>query len=173
MTRRVVHECIKCFKNNPTSAQTPMGELPKTRVSQAMPFHNTGIDYAGLFIIKDRNGRGSKTSKAFVCLFVCFATKALHLELMSNLTSEAFIATLRRFSDKWGKLAHLYSDNGTNFVGANRELKELALLLKNEANLIQTAVNDIGIEWHFIPAYLPHFGGLWEVEVRSIKHHLR
>ncbi|XP_018395971.1 PREDICTED: uncharacterized protein LOC108774377 [Cyphomyrmex costatus] len=114
LARKTVHDCIRCFRSNPRQSTIPMGELSKARVSQTMPFHNTGVDYAGPFIVKDRKGRGSKTSKAFVCLFICFATKALHLELVSDLTSEAFIAALRRFSARRGKPAHMYSDNGTN-----------------------------------------------------------
>lgn len=173
LARKTVHDCIKCFRSDPKQSTTPMGELPKSRVSQTMPFHNTGVDYAGPFIVRDRKGRGSKTSKAFVCLFVCFATKALHLELVSNLTSEAFIAALRRFSARRGKPAHIYSDNGMNFVGANRELRELAQLLTDNAESIEKTINEIGISWHFIPAHSPHFGGLWEAGVKSTKYHLK
>ncbi|XP_036146036.1 uncharacterized protein LOC118646691 [Monomorium pharaonis] len=173
LARKTVHGCIECFKNNPTHSKLPLGQLPRERVSQSTPFHNTGVDYAGPFIVRDRKGRGCKTSKAFVCLFVCFATKALHLELVSDLTSEAFIAALRRFSARRGKPARIYSDNGTNFVGANRELKELAQLLTDNATSIEKTVNEIGISWHFIPAHSPHFGGIWEAGVKSTKHHLK
>ncbi|XP_071580238.1 uncharacterized protein [Temnothorax nylanderi] len=173
LARKTVRSCVKCFRNKPQHIQTPMGELPKFRVTLTAPFHATGVDYAGPFLIKDRKGRGSKTSKAFVCLFICFATKAVHLELVSDLTSEAFIAALRRFSSRRGKPAHIYSDNGTNFVGANRELKSLAQFLTDEAKNIERASGEIGITWHFIPAHSPHFGGLWEAGVKSTKHHLR
>lgn len=91
------------------------------------------MDYAGLLIIKDRRGRECKTSKAYVSLFICFATKATHLELVSDLTLEAFITALRYFSSRRERPAHIYSDNGTNFIGANRELKDLAQLFKNKA----------------------------------------
>lgn len=120
-------------------------------------------------MIKDRQDRGCKTSKAFVCLFVCFTTKAIYLELVSNLTTEAFIAALRRFSTIRGKP----SDNGTNFVGTNKKLKELSQFLIHETNFIEETANEIGISWHFIPAYSPHFGSLWEAGVKSTKYHLR
>ncbi|XP_077262511.1 uncharacterized protein LOC143897575 [Temnothorax americanus] len=67
----------------------------------------------------------------------------------------------------------MYSDNGINFVGANRELKELAQFLASETNSIEKGINEIGINWHFIPAHSPHFGGLWEAGVKSTKYHLR
>lgn len=173
LARETVRNCIKCFKNHPQQFQIPMGELPNFRVIPTAPFHATGVDYAGPFIIKDRKGRECKTSKAFVCLFICFATKAIHLELVSDLTSEAFIAALRRFSSRRGKPAHIYSDNGTNFVGANKELKNLKRILAEKTNIIEKLLGDIGIMWHFIPAHSPYFGGLWEAGVRFTKHHLR
>lgn len=108
LARKVVHSCIQCFRNNPIQSQVPMGDLPKGRVSLTSPFYSTGVGHAGPFIVKDRKGRSCKTSKAFVCLFVCFATKAVHLELVSDLTTEAFIAALRRFSARRGKPAHIF-----------------------------------------------------------------
>jgi len=129
--------------------------------------------YKGPLLIKDRRERGCKTHKAFVCLFVCFATRAIHIELVSNLTSEAFIAALRRFSSRRGKPANIYSDNGTNFVGANRELKELAQVLSSKTSPMQEMANEIGISWHFIPAHSPYFGGLWEAGIKSLKYHLK
>ncbi|XP_071652700.1 uncharacterized protein [Temnothorax longispinosus] len=150
-----------------------MGELPKARVSMAGPFHTTSVDYGGPFLIKDRKGRGCKTSKCYVGLFVCFVTKAIHLELISDMTSESFIAALRRFASRRGKPAYIYSDNGTNFVGANRELNELAQFLMKEQTMLSESINEIGINWQFIPAYSPHFGGSWEAGIKSAKHHLK
>ncbi|XP_018402066.1 PREDICTED: uncharacterized protein LOC108779199 [Cyphomyrmex costatus] len=173
LAKKVIHECIKCFRNKPQQAQAIMGELPKSRVTVTAPFHVTGVDYGGPFLIKDRKGRGCKTNKCYVCLFICFATKAIHLELVSDLTSECFISALRRFVSRRGKPTHVYSDNGTNFVGANRELNDLAQFLLKEQTGLSECINDIGINWHFIPAYSPHFGGLWEAGIKSTKHHLK
>lgn len=172
LAKKVVHECVRCFRNKPQQAQALMSELSKSRVSIA-PFHVTGVDYAGPFMTKDRKGRGCKLSKCYVSLFICFATKAVHLELISDMTAEAFVAALRRFVSRRRKPAHIYSDNGTNFVGANRELKKLAQFLISEQVHISEPINGMGIEWHFIPAYSPHFGGLWEAGVKSAKYHLR
>ncbi|XP_018368372.1 PREDICTED: uncharacterized protein LOC108764576 [Trachymyrmex cornetzi] len=172
LAKRVVHEYIKCFRNKPQQAQDIMSELPKSRVTVTEPFHVTGVDYGGPFLIKDKRERGCKTNKCYICLFICFATKAIHLELVSDLTTEYFISALRRFVFRRDKPAHIYSDNGTNFVGANRELKDLAQFLIKEQTGLSECINDIGIGWHFIPAYSPHFGGLWEAGIRSTKYHL-
>lgn len=173
LAKQVVHECLQCFKTKPRQAQAIMSGLPKARTSIAGPFHTAGVDYGGPFLIKNKKGRGCKMIKCYICLFICFTTKAIHLELVSDLTTESFLAALRRFISRRGKPAHMYSDNGTNFVGAKRELNELAqLLLKEQVNL-SNCINEIGINWHFIPAYSPHFGGLWEAGIKSTKYHLR
>ncbi|XP_030754386.1 uncharacterized protein LOC115881149 [Sitophilus oryzae] len=148
-----------------------MGDLPKRRVTPSPPFYVTGVDYAGPFLIKDRQGRGCRTSKAYIAVFVCFATRALHLELVSALTTEAFLATLKRFVGRRGKPAQMYSDNGTNFKGAYNELSKLADFLQNNANSLVEAIENKGISWSFIPASSPHFGGLWESGVRTVKYH--
>jgi len=98
------------------------------------------------------------------------ASKAVHLELVSNLTSEAFIAALKSFIARRGLIDHLYSDNGTNFVGANRELKAF---FKSEEFLrqVHNYAAKTQFQWHFFPPNSPHFGGLWEAGVKSLKYH--
>ena len=95
------------------------------------------------------------------------AVKAVHLELVMELTTEAFLATLRRFTSQRGRPTDIFSDHGTNFVGADRELTELHNYLNNIE--LQTGVIDScssqGIQWHFIPQRAPHFGGLWEAVI--------
>jgi hypothetical protein len=91
--------------------QQLMGDLPASRLKPAPPFSITGVDYAGPFIIKDRKGRGSKTSKCYLCLFICFVTEAVHLELVSDMTTEAFILALRRFAPRRGMPQEINSDN--------------------------------------------------------------
>ncbi|XP_033225892.1 uncharacterized protein LOC117178574 [Belonocnema kinseyi] len=135
-----------------------MGNLPSARVSPSPPFYNTGVDYAGPFSIKGRKGQGCKITKAYVSLFVCFTTKALHLELVSDATAEAFIAALWRFASRRRKPESIYSDNRTNFVGGNNELERLRNFLIKESDALGESILNIGIQWHFIPAYAPYFG---------------
>jgi len=101
------------------------------------------------------------------------ATKAIHLELVSDLTTENFIMALRRFVCRRGRPAKISSDNGTNFVGAHSELHHLGGFLKENEEELQDRLVTEGINWSFIPSYSPHFGGLWEAGVRSTKHHLK
>lgn len=173
ISRQIVHACIKCFKHNAQPQSVIMGNLPQTRLQITYPFFVTGVDYAGPFIIKDRKGRGTKTSKAYISLFICFSTKALHLELVTDLTTQCFLDCYKRFVARRGKPQHIYSDNGTNFRGAASQLKLMGDFLHKNAKTITNSVNFEGTEWHFIPSHSPHFGGLWEAGVKSIKHHLK
>lgn len=99
-----------------------MGNLPSDMTSLEYPFLNTGLDYAGPLLIADRRGRGCKLIKSYICVFVCFAVRAVHLELVSDLTKEAFLAAFSRFISRRGKPQRVYSDNCTTFVGAFNEL---------------------------------------------------
>ncbi|XP_049886915.1 uncharacterized protein LOC126381474 [Pectinophora gossypiella] len=146
-----------------------MGNLPAPRVTPNLPFQISGVDFAGPFFITDRKGRGCKLSKCYLCLFVCLATKALHLECASDLSTEVFMLCLRRFISRRGKPSELYCDNGTNFVGASNEI---ANFLRSSNNDMFSSAASEGINFIFSPAYSPHFGGLWEAGVKSAKFHL-
>jgi len=151
-----------------------MGSLPNERVNPSRPFTVTGVDYAGPLTTLVNKGRGRKTAKSYVALFVCFATKAIHLEAVSELSSAAFIAALRRFAGRRGGPRVIYSDNATNFVGADRELKEMHEFAENQfKGSTGEMLASEGIEWRFIPPSSPHMGGLWEAGVKACKHHLR
>lgn len=93
--KRVVHNCIICFKSQPRSSIPIMAHLPIEKVNIASAFDVVSIEYVGPFALKDRKGKNCKTYKAYICLFVCLASKTIHLELNTDLTSETFIATLR------------------------------------------------------------------------------
>ncbi|GFU38665.1 integrase catalytic domain-containing protein [Trichonephila clavipes] len=179
-SRKLINKCIrKCLKCNKfkTSTTTPqlMGNLPKHRATLERPFFSCGIDYAGPVLIKCNKGRGTKSTKGYIALFVCLATKAVHIEAVGDLTTDSFIAALRRFSARRGAPRHIYSDNGTNFVGARRKLDEIRKLWlslpTNEA--ISYYLSKSSIDWHFIPPSSPHFGGIWESGIRSVKFHLK
>ena len=113
--------------------------------------------------------------KAYIVLFVCFATKAVHLEIVSDLTTEAFLAALRRFVYQRGLPTEIHSDNGTNFVGAWNDLADLYRFLSSDttSSSIHSYLLTNRISWYCIPERAPHFGGLWEAAVKSTKFHLR
>ncbi|XP_031630867.1 uncharacterized protein LOC116345570, partial [Contarinia nasturtii] len=152
-----------------------MGDLPECRVNQPFKvFMNSAIDFAGPFMIKTSTLRASKVLKAYVSVFVCMASKAIHLELVSDLTADAFIAALRRFIARRGRVYNIYSDNATNYVKANRILKELSQL--EQETFQKHADQELlanGIEWHFAPPDSPHHNGLAEAGVKSMKFHLK
>lgn len=151
-----------------------MGDLPKDRVTISRPFSKCGIDYAGPLMIKTSLRRNSPLVKGYICVFVCFATNAIHIELVGDLTTDSFLNALRRFVSRRGIVSDIYSDNATNVVGANNRLREIYDLFYSEKNrsIFNNATADIGIKWHFIPPRSPNFGGLWEAAIKSIKHHL-
>lgn len=170
--RRVLKKCIICYRVKPTIATQLMGNLPIHRVTQARPFLNTGVDYAGPFNIKiSRN----KTGKAYLSIFICLATKAVHFELVPDLTTVAFLNAMKRFIARRGRCLTLYSDNSTTFVGANNQMKELKEFLAKEATQAQLKEFLVGqfVTWKFIPPHSPHMGGLWEAAVKSAKTHMK
>lgn len=170
--RKILFRCVKCFRTKPRSDSPLMGDLPATRVTPSRPFSITGIDYAGPIIIKNGHGRTIKTLKSYVAIFVCFATKAVHIELVCDCSSSTFLNALKRFIARRGKPAHLYSDNATNFVGANRELTKLFKDSQFQTSVVTPLANE-GISWHFVPPRSPHMGGLWEAAVKSAKTHIK
>ncbi|GFW88341.1 integrase catalytic domain-containing protein [Trichonephila clavipes] len=163
------------FVTNSKHPPQLMGNLPKPRVTLERPSFSCGIDYAGTVLIKCNKGRGTKSTKGYIALFVCLATKAVHIEAVGDLTTDSFIAALHRFTARRGAPRHIYSDNGTNFVGARRKLDEIRKLWlslrTNEA--IPYYLSKSSIDWHFIPPSSPHFGGIWESGIRSVKFHLK
>ncbi|XP_032682861.1 uncharacterized protein LOC116849630 [Odontomachus brunneus] len=104
-----------------------------------------------------------------------YAIKAIHLEIVSDLSSDGFLASLRRFVARRDLPANVYSNNGTNFVGANNQLKEIYALSNSDEhkNHVQRFASEHHINWHFISPAAPHFGGLWESTVKLFKHHFR
>lgn len=159
----IIHKCKNCWKLQPKPYQPMMGDLPQLRISQIKAFSCVGVDYAGPFLTTPTKRRGIHTTKSYICLFVCFATKALHLELASDLSSEAFLCAFRRFISRRGRCSTLFSDCGTNFVGARKQL----------FSLFRNAAESENIEWNLQPPSGPHFSGLAEAGVKSVKTHLK
>ena len=172
--RKELHNCIACCKARPKLVQQFMGQLPPSRITPSPAFFNVGVDYAGPFSMKTGTIRSARIVKVYIALFVCMATKAIHLEVVSDLSTKAFIAALDRFSSRRGLPRNIYSDNGTNFVGSSNELKSLYAFLK-QSGIQEEIYNHLAqneVTWHFIPPRAPEHGGLWEAGVKSMKYHL-
>ncbi|XP_062535040.1 uncharacterized protein LOC134204227 [Armigeres subalbatus] len=142
LVRQVVHECVQCFRVKPKIQDQLMADLPPERVRPCSPFQKVEVDYCGPFYVFYPQRR-ARAIKCFVAVYVCLATKAVHLELAADLSTQAFLATLQRFTSRRGKPSLIMCDNATNFVGARRKLDELAQLFTSqqlsEAVLHQTA----------------------------------
>ncbi|XP_062537792.1 uncharacterized protein LOC134206116 [Armigeres subalbatus] len=170
LARKVIHNCVRCFRVKPKVHEQLMADLPAERVTPCSPFQRVGIDLCGPFLVTYPQ-RKARPVKCFVVVFVCLVTKAAHLELVADQSSQAFLASLRRFTSRRGKPGIIMCDNGRNFVGANRELAELRKLFIDQHfqdTVIGEATNE-SIEFRFIPARSPNFGGLWESAVKSFK----
>ncbi|XP_046748844.1 uncharacterized protein LOC124412770 [Diprion similis] len=169
-----LHHCGPENLLKPKTPEVMMGDLPKEGVHGSLrPLTTTGVDYAGPLQVRERRRRGRvHASKAWIAVFTCFATKAIHLELVAELTSESFLAVLRRFVARRGICSQIVSDNSTNFVGADGELKEVFEFLEKEGNTISEYLFQQKITWKFIPPRAPQIGGLWEAAVKATKRQL-
>ncbi|XP_062553886.1 uncharacterized protein LOC134219207 [Armigeres subalbatus] len=164
LARKVIHDCIPCFRSKPKVRDQLMADLPSARVTPAPPFMNVGLDYCGPFFVSYPNRRASPV-KCYVAIFVCLVVKAIHMELVMDLTTQAFLAALKRFTARRGKPQLIMCDNATTFVGAKRELTELHRLFHDQSfqdTLVKDTSSD-GIEFRFIPLCTPNFGGLSQI----------
>ncbi|XP_055604816.1 uncharacterized protein LOC129753047 [Uranotaenia lowii] len=171
---RVYHQCHRCFRSKPKMIEQSVADLPTSRVAPRRPFAVCGVDYCGPVYIKSPV-RNRGPTKAYIAIFVCFTTRAVHIELVSDLSTSAFIAALRRFAARRNTPHEIHSDNGTAFRGAHNELRRIHQMLKSDADGKKQILDwcaEAGIIWKFIPPRSPHFGGLWEAAVKSAKHHL-
>lgn len=174
-TKGIIRKCVKCFRKQPKTINQLMGELPSFRVTPSKPFTNVGVDLAGPYLLKDGKLRNRTLTKAYIVLFICFSSKAIHLELASELTTHSFLNALKRFVARRGLCRNIFSDNGTNFVGTKNYLNDLYQNLNNivSDNAIRAYLLNNKIQWHFNPVKSPSFGGLWERAIGSVKSHLR
>ena len=171
--RSLILKCVRCARQRGETAKQLMGQLPSLRTNPARPFLHSGVDYAGPFSVKTWKGRTSTTYKVYLVIFICFATSAVHLELSSDYTTEGFLAAYRRFVGRRGLCATVTSDQGTNLVGADAELRRLFDGASKEFENLRNLLASDHTKWCFNPPGAPHFGGKWEAAVKSAKFHLR
>ena len=137
-----------------------MGDLPNSRVEPLKAFEDVGLDFAGPFVCRKSP---SSPEKSYLAFFVFIASKAVHLELVSDLNTAACIAAIKRFVSRRGCPKNLYSDNRKNFVSSQKEIADLQKVLGNEhCDCLQAEAAGLHIKWFFIPPRAPHFDGLWE-----------
>ena len=149
-----------------------MADLPKQRLNPyEPPFSYTGVDFFGPFYVK--SGRGSE--KVYRCLFTCFTSRAVHIEDVSSLQTDAFIQALRQLISNRGFPREIWSDNGTNFTGADREIR-LAIGQWSQDHLNKCLLKDAIrfslcplFQWKFQPPSASHMNGVWERMIRNVR----
>lgn len=169
LARNIVRNCVECVKARPQLLEQFMAELPASRVTAARPFSVTGVDYWGPITLQ-RIHRRAAPRKAYIAVFVCFVTRAVHLELVIDLSTAKFLQALRRFVSRRGLCSDIYSDNGRNFIGASNELRKL-IRSKEHQQAVAEECTANSIRWHFNPPKASHFGGLWEAAIHSAQKH--
>jgi len=167
-----IRSCKPCILYKQKVKTQIMAALPPERVEFNPAFTIVGVDFCGPFNLKTSTVRQAPYVKSYVSVFVCFTTKAIHLEICSDLTTEAFCAAFARFVGRRGLPRKVFSDNGRNFVGASRSLqKDYRKFIETSSRTLLKQPLTQGVEWIFIPPNAPHMGGLWEAAVKSFKTH--
>ncbi|XP_054088377.1 uncharacterized protein LOC114805171 [Zeugodacus cucurbitae] len=173
LKRRIARSCTHCIRYKPKLMNHVMGQLPVERLTPSRPFSRCGIDFCGPVNVYLRI-RGKTSYKAYIAIFVCLATKAVHIELVSDLSTDAFLASLKRMIGRRGLPSDIFCYNATNFVGACSKLPELKSFLfktENKDAIVKYCANEF-VNFKFIPPRAPHFGGIWEAAVKSAKGYL-
>uniref|UniRef100_A0A2S2PW18 Integrase catalytic domain-containing protein n=1 Tax=Sipha flava TaxID=143950 RepID=A0A2S2PW18_9HEMI len=142
-----------------------MEDLPFTRVTQARSFLRVAIDYAGSLSMKENRLRKTRVYKVYVVVFVCFEVRAIYLELVWDVSTNAFIAALNQFVTRRWLPSVIFTDCGTKFVGVFNKLPDLV----NDPSCHNQITGSTYCTWHFNPSAALHLGGLWEAPVKYIK----
>ncbi|XP_046567901.1 uncharacterized protein LOC124276331 [Haliotis rubra] len=154
--RNIPSHCVTCRRLKMPPCEQKMSDLPFSRVNPAPPFTYSGVDFFGLDTIKE----GRKQMKRYGALFTCLASRAIHIETDNSLDTDSFIPALHLFIARRGPVKEIWCDNGTNFIGAARELKEA--LAELDQNSIHSHLLQANIDWKLNPPSASHMGGVWE-----------
>ena len=159
-------ECSECKRKNAKAANQIMAPLPNIRLKTSMrAFCYTAVDYACPFFTIQ--GRGERRQKRYLCLFTCLSCRAVHLEISFSMDTDSFLNAFYRMVNRQGLPEEIISDNGTNFIGAEKELRQLIEQLDKNKIIASTA--NSGVKWHFNPPHAPDFGGVFETMIKSAK----
>ena len=162
--KAMVHKCLRCRYRAARPAEQQMADLPRERVTPGgPPFTHVGVDYFGPLLVKV----GRRNEKRYGCLFTCLKTRAVHVEVAHSLDTASFLMSLDRFISRRGVPELIRSDNGTNFVAGERELK--ATLASWNHERIAAALTPRHITWIFNVPQACHAGGVWERQIRTVR----
>lgn len=162
--KSLLRKCVRCRRvaGKPYSQPDPP-PLPSVRVKDARPFEITGVDFTGALHVKKMGD-----NKVYICLFTCGVTRAVHLEVVEDLSVETFLQALRRFAARRSLPRILISDNASTFQAAAKGLEELII-----STQVSETLSTLGVQWKFIPKRAPWYGGFWERLIGLTKMALR
>ena len=164
MVRQFISKCVTCRHLRGSQGEQKMADLPKSRVEPTPPFTYCGVDYFGPWHVQ----RGRSVVKRYGALFTCLASRAVHIEVADSLETDSFINALRRFISRRGSVREIRCDRGTNFIGAEAELKKAIEEMDDQE--IKAELLKESIDWIKNPASASNFGGVWERQIRSIRN---
>ena len=164
MVRQFISKCVTCRHPRGSQGEQKMADLPKSRVEPTPPFTYCGVDYFGPWHVQ----RGRSVVKRYGALFTCLASRAVHIEVADSLETDSFINALRRFICRRGSVREIRCDRGTNFIGAEAELKKAIEEMDDQE--IKAELLKESIDWIKNPASASNFGGVWERQIRSIRN---
>ena len=160
---QLISLCVTCRRIKSTPQDQKMADLPEDRLTPAPPFTYVGVDYFGPYVTKE----GRKERKRYGALFTCLVSRAVHIEVAHSLDTDSFLQALCRFISRRGPVREIRSDNGTNFVGARRELCEA--LNEMDQTEITEQLRQQNVNWKFNPPAASHMGGVWERQIRTTR----
>ncbi|XP_055523209.1 uncharacterized protein LOC129717358 [Wyeomyia smithii] len=164
--KKVSRSCQYCKVKKSTPRPPLMGPLPRVRLTPFIrPITFAGVDYMGPLEVRV----GRCVAKRWNCLFTCLTVRAVHLELVHSLSSASCVMAFRRFVARRGAPQEVFSDKGTNFVGANRQLSEEKQKIRDIVQDCAATFTNANTQWHFNVPAAPHMGGPWERMVKSVK----
>ena len=184
--KRVLSKCPECQKATKAPQAQKMAPLPESRVVNTHAWDSSGVDMMGPFLVKKTGTRAQH--KIYVAVFTCFQSRSVHVEIVQKMDADSFIMALNRFTSRRPGLRHLFSDNGSNFVGSCNILSKRAKEakspnsppshivetkdLKSLKASVQPRIVNEGVDWTFLPPYASHYAGVWERVVGMFKKHL-
>ena len=165
--RKIIFRCVRCRKHQAKPYQPPPPPpLPSFRVQESQPFASTGVDFAGLLFVKDTPSSTSR--KVWICLYTCCTTRAVHLDLVPDMSTQAFIRSFKRFAARRGFPIRIVSDNAKTFKAASKTIRDAL-----ESPETKQFYNSIQLKRNFNLERAPWWGGLFERMVQSTKKCLR
>ena len=160
----LIHKCVACRRFRSKPMEQRMADLPKERLEVTAPFTHVGLDCFGPIVVQE----GRRELKRYGLIVTCLASRAVHIELLDDLTTDSFINGLRNLISIRGHVSSVLSDQGSNFIGAHRELKKALQEITDPG--LKKYMEDNQIQFKTNSPHSSHMGGVWERQIRSIRN---